>query len=664
MAASNEMEKILQEIDLQALSPRFDEQKININNVLSLTDQELNRLGVTTIGDRVRLRETVRRGDSHDREEGNSDPAVDMIRHQRNLLFSRSDGRKRTGNSTAGSSKRSRTSSAKRGWTVSVICLSDKDTCKVPTSDEKEVLYKAGLGLKKIKFDLCDDVSDVMEKVSSDEKDENGEVIGFPQLKNCGGYEFLKCQSNNRGLTIIGSDWTVKSLKSCLGPQAKLFIRPIQVNLSTVPIENSASSTQTVVKEACKQCGVEVSIFELRKHCLFCVGNDNDEEIYDDSFTSYSASIIIEPVEEVVTPQVGVEQVLVPASEEVLVPVIDIHAENQTAAAPIAETSTTANTMMNTVFEAIDKCVNQHIENPVEILRLLQSVLVTGRNLEISDPSQVEEGPTNFIIVDRSNLLDTAFEEINDLSDLRLTLEVQFYNEVAVDYGGPRKEFFRLVLSQIKEKYFDNGLRELLAEDYKVIGKLFSLSMLQNGNVPKFMDEETEGKVFSLEPATSLCIKNLRIGLDCLGMYTVGIKLPMIRYLFRPTATKLTVKSLINLLHPTFSEEGSNNRRCENMVYAAFIKYIRAAASGRRGIITLEHILQFTTGACEEPVLGFSIHPELNFVPIMNSFIPTANTCSNALKLPTPSQTVPLLPEQELFELYDYAFANTFYGMI
>lgn len=41
---------------------------------------------------------------------------------------------------------------------------------------------------------------------------------------------------------------------------------------------------------------------------------------------------------------------------------------------------------------------------------------------------------------------------------------------MAEDYGGPRKEFFRLVLTEIKETYFDKGLRELLREKYVAIG--------------------------------------------------------------------------------------------------------------------------------------------------------------------------------------------------
>ncbi|XP_028395705.1 uncharacterized protein LOC114519736 [Dendronephthya gigantea] len=38
--------------------------------------------------------------------------------------------------------------------------------------------------------------------------------------------------------------------------------------------------------------------------------------------------------------------------------------------------------------------------------------------------------------------------------------------------GGPRKEFFRLILLEIKEKYFDDGLRDLLAEEYITIGMI------------------------------------------------------------------------------------------------------------------------------------------------------------------------------------------------
>ena len=78
----------------------------------------------------------------------------------------------------------------------------------------------------------------------------------------------------------------------------------------------------------------------------------------------------------------------------------------------------------------IQYCKEQDFNNPVEILKYLQENLVQGRPLEIADASQCIDGETNFIMVDRSNLLNTATEEIQHLQNRFSTLEVQFYNEV------------------------------------------------------------------------------------------------------------------------------------------------------------------------------------------------------------------------------------------
>jgi hypothetical protein len=45
----------------------------------------------------------------------------------------------------------------------------------------------------------------------------------------------------------------------------------------------------------------------------------------------------------------------------------------------------------------------------------------------------------------------------------------------ADDYGGPRKEFFRLVMLCMKEKYFDKGIREHLVDDYEIVGILMGI---------------------------------------------------------------------------------------------------------------------------------------------------------------------------------------------
>ena len=71
------------------------------------------------------------------------------------------------------------------------------------------------------------------------------------------------------------------------------------------------------------------------------------------------------------------------------------------------------------------------IQNPVQILKYLQENLITGRPLEILDPTSCEKGDTNPIMVDRENILKTGFEEILALKDKFTTLEIHFYGEVS-----------------------------------------------------------------------------------------------------------------------------------------------------------------------------------------------------------------------------------------
>ena len=54
---------------------------------------------------------------------------------------------------------------------------------------------------------------------------------------------------------------------------------------------------------------------------------------------------------------------------------------------------------------------------------------------------------------------------------LRTDRELQFLSrQMAEDLGGPRKEFFDLILHEIKEKYFDHGLRWDFEKDYETVG--------------------------------------------------------------------------------------------------------------------------------------------------------------------------------------------------
>jgi len=193
--------------------------------------------------------------------------------------------------------------------------------------------------------------------------------------------------------------------------------------------------------------------------------------------------------------------------------------------------------------------------------------------------------------------------------------------------------------------------------------KLFAgLSIVQNGKVPQFFSEDQLDEIFQSK-SSSPAIANLQKGLAKLGIYQVCRQFPIFCHIFRnSTAATLTIKKLTNLLKPMFSEEGANRRRYEGVVYSAFCRYLREVTSGRRKGVTLAHVLWFTTGSDEEPLLGFKLHPTLLFTEVDNSFLPLANTCINAITLPTPSLNVSLPSDEKLFDLYDCAFLTGYFG--
>jgi len=75
------------------------------------------------------------------------------------------------------------------------------------------------------------------------------------------------CHQNCRELTLIDCEWSVRHLKNYLGNQAKLYVRPIQNNLSIEPFKRSSESCSEV---KCNHCSMNFSIRELRKHVGKC----------------------------------------------------------------------------------------------------------------------------------------------------------------------------------------------------------------------------------------------------------------------------------------------------------------------------------------------------------------------------------------------------------
>ena len=396
-----------------------------------MSDEEIERLGVTAIGDRVRLRELCKE------DEGNSSrssfgsrsvgsastsrngdvPLADAVLEERMRLFNPRGPRSQ-------SKSRSKKHPYLRTWTVHFVCLADRYQCKTPSAVEKQTLHKAGLGVKKIKLLLDDDASAVYEKLVSSEKDDVGDVKGFPQLREAGGFEMLHCLPNCRDLTPLKCSWAAKEIRSNLGGQSKIYLRPIQKDLSTKSLlpQNSCE-----VKEKCMACNKEFPMSELRTHSFYMctVGfNSGSDSEGDNGITGCI-------VEGTANADSGSESSVNPGMSQATQQIQEANPVIEVSDSPVPVLEEKQDNIDTAVGKVVTFCRTNNVHNPVEVLRCMQQVIVTGRKLELESDSEVLEGETNYINVDRMNLLETAFEEIGALENLRLTLEVSFYGEAS-----------------------------------------------------------------------------------------------------------------------------------------------------------------------------------------------------------------------------------------
>ena len=188
---------------------------------------------------------------------------------------------------------------------------------------------------------------------------------------------------------------------------------------------------------------------DLRFHVLMCKTREGllSSESEDDDTLSISVFAS--------EPQNIQENTTSVASEEEEQAGIDSHNIDSSSTPSIPEASTlgqaenaNANTRTSvvlvaepvlTVDEIVDKvvayCLQLNISNPVEVLRCLQKVIATGQPLELTDVTQCSSGENNFMLVNRDKLLDTAFDELKFHKNYRVTLEVQFYDEVSFICG-------------------------------------------------------------------------------------------------------------------------------------------------------------------------------------------------------------------------------------
>lgn len=158
-----------------------------------------------------------------------------------------------------------------------------------------------------------------------------------------------------------------------------------------------------------------------------------------------------------------------------------------------------------------------------------------------------------------------------------------------------------------------------MSEDYYYIGQMVCIVLLQNGQLPAYMPEEILQAIFIEDLELPPCVRELKCSMDTLEIPMFGRKFPMLLYLLRPSSIiSLSVRHLLVLLKPDFSEDGSNMLIHEKAIYTKFVKYVSGVSSGCR-VVTPGNILEFVTGTSEEPPLGFAKTPQIHF-PV-NSYV-------------------------------------------
>lgn len=140
----------------------FKSKRLDPETIISASDSELIRLGVTTIGNCIRLCDLYKEHITGSRSPGTSGLTARTAREERLAQFNpRSINIRRRLGSSSRDNKKKKTSTSNRSWTVQFVCLADRFATKPPASVEKQILYKAGLGLKKIKLEVEDNKTEV-----------------------------------------------------------------------------------------------------------------------------------------------------------------------------------------------------------------------------------------------------------------------------------------------------------------------------------------------------------------------------------------------------------------------------------------------------------------------------------------------------------------------
>ncbi|XP_039477026.1 G2/M phase-specific E3 ubiquitin-protein ligase-like isoform X2 [Oreochromis aureus] len=275
---------------------------------------------------------------------------------------------------------------------------------------------------------------------------------------------------------------------------------------------------------------------------------------------------------------------------------------------------------------------------------------------------------TRQLHISRANVWSTAlrqfkrpkFAESCEMLYVTFASDEHDTEEDAADLGGPRREFFRLLVKAI---FQDSGAFEATPNGctlkfnilhlqngvYRTIGRMLSTIIVQGGEAPAFLSPHVVDYIVSGD------ILQVHLTPDDIGDPELRENLkknPSLRVLLDLSGEDkdLTASLIAGVLRPSYSVLGSNRRVREELMVVKFREFLQCVenkelrdALGERTLTKDEeafvkalrpgHILAFATGSSKVPAIGFQPAPKITFIHDESKHLPIAHTCANELLL-------------------------------
>ncbi|KAL2077900.1 hypothetical protein ACEWY4_025585 [Coilia grayii] len=297
----------------------------------------------------------------------------------------------------------------------------------------------------------------------------------------------------------------------------------------------------------------------------------------------------------------------------------------------------------------------------------IEEVALSSPERAISDRDNLDRETPITIVARRRHILRSACLALSRPNfKWHREPRIEFISEMADDYGGPRREFFRLLMREVQgslgifegrpeDLFFTYDQRALAENKYFQAGKLTAWSLAHNGPGPRsinknlfmmmcgqkvdlstmdisiLLDQDQNQKMEELKNCeTEEDLQRLK---QSCGDWVAGCGVPTIY-----TAAMEDLPALISQVVAHFSfhrDEGSNRKELEEDTIFSFERWLVAIEEGQSEH-TLEEFLVFATGADHVPALGFPQDCGIDFYDQEPGTrrVPYASTCSQTVYLP------------------------------